>query len=64
MLICMNRINKWFHDKLHWGFLLKSEGIPFRVGGDSFQPTYQCRFCDFALCQDSQGNWFHLSSKI
>lgn len=53
----MERIKKWFHDKLHWGY---PRG--FQTGGDSFQPTYTCRFCKGNLAQDSQGNWFHLSN--
>lgn len=33
----------------------------FQNGGDRFQPTYACRFCENELTMDSQGNWFHLS---
>ena len=51
----MRRIKKFFHDFLGWGFPEK------RVGGDTFQPTYSCEFCDKELAQDSTGAWFHLS---
>jgi len=50
----LNRIQKFFHDNLGQGFVEK------RVGGDNFQPTYKCKFCDNVLAQDSQGNYFHL----
>lgn len=50
----MNKIRKWLHNFLGWGYPVK------RIGGDSFQPTFSCRFCDKEICQDSQGNWFHL----
>lgn len=51
----MNKIKKFLHDKLDWGF------PALKVSGDPFQPTYACRFCSDRLAQDSQGNWFHLN---
>jgi hypothetical protein len=53
----MNKIKQWLHDKLEWGFPQSNHPI----GGDGFQPTYECRFCSKELAQDSQGNYFHLS---
>ena len=50
----MNKIKKWFHDKLGWGFPIKL------IGGDGFQQNYSCQFCEGELTQDSHGNWFHL----
>jgi hypothetical protein len=56
-----NRIQKWLHDKLKWGFRKRLEGFTFnQTVSDSFQPLYECKFCDKELAQDSQGNWFHL----
>lgn len=55
-------IQKWLHDKLGWGFRMRKEGLSFRTSGDGFQSTYMCKFCDGDLTQDSQGNWFHLST--
>lgn len=51
------RIKKWLHDKLGWGF---SGGVS---GGDSFQPTYHCRFCSRTLLRDSNGDLFHSTNK-
>ena len=51
------KIKKFIHDKLGWGFPNK------RVGGDGFQQNYSCRFCDKEITQDSTGAWFHLTSK-
>jgi len=60
----MNTIRKWLHKRLGWGFPAKGwRGQLVLVGGDSFQPTYLCRFCDKELAQDSTGAYFHLSSK-
>lgn len=53
----MERIKKFLHDKLFWGF-------PDKVKSkDSFQSTYSCRFCKNDLAQDSAFNWFHLTDK-
>lgn len=51
----MRFIKRWLHDVLQWGFPKKISG------GDSFQPTYTCEFCDYKLAQDSTGAYFHLS---
>lgn len=51
------RIKKFLHDKLGWGYVCLG-----KCGGDNFQPTYKCRFCDKDLAQDSTGAWFHLSN--
>ena len=51
----IQKIQKFLHDKLGWGFPNKS------ISGDGYQPTYSCRFCDEEIAKDSQGNWFHLS---
>ena len=51
----MNKIKKFLHDKLGWGFPNKM------VGGDSFQQNYSCRFCKGEITKDSTGAWFHLS---
>ena len=51
----MDKIRKWLHDKLKWGY------PAYRIGGTKFQTLYACRFCNKDLTQDSQGNWFHLS---
>lgn len=53
-----NKIRKWLHDKLGWGYPVKL------VGGDSFQQNYSCLFCNYNITQDSTGAWFHLSSKV
>lgn len=53
----MYKIKKLFHNYLHWGFPAEKRG------GDGFQPVYECEFCQQDICQDSQGNWFHLFSK-
>ncbi len=47
-------MQKFLHNILGWGYPTKL------VGGDNFQPTYSCKFCDDELALDSQGNWFHL----
>ena len=47
------RIKKFLHDKLDWGFPNESRGFD----GCSFTST--CRLCGGRLLQDSQGNWFH-----
>lgn len=57
----MKIIKRFVHNLLGWGFPKENQG---RIGGDDFQPTYQCQFCDYILAQDSTGSWFHLSSKI
>lgn len=51
------KTKKWLHDKIGWGFPQS------RTGGDFYQPTYSCRFCDKELAQDSNLDWFHLSDK-
>lgn len=51
----MNKIKRFFHNILGWGFPKE------KVGGDGFQTNYSCQFCDYKITQDSQGNWFHLS---
>lgn len=39
------------------------QGFPtYIAGGDSFQPTWGCRYCVRLLAKDSQGNWFHLTN--
>ena len=54
----MNKIQKWFHDVLGWGY-------PTTIKeADSFQSTYHCKYCDGKLAQDSQGNWFHLTNGV
>lgn len=55
----LNKIQKLTHDILHWGY---PDG--YQAGGDSFQPTQFCRFCDHEVAQDSTGAWFHLSKKL
>lgn len=52
------KIQKLLHDWLGWGF-----PTGYQSGGDDFQPTQFCKFCDYRLAQDSNGDWFHLSSK-
>ena len=52
----MEKIRKFLHDYLGWGYPLN------RIGGDEFQPTYSCRYCKDEICQDSQLNWFHLKT--
>lgn len=47
-------LRRWSHGVLGWGY----PGI--RIGGDWFQPTYSCRYCNKSIAKDSQGNWFHL----
>lgn len=49
-------IQKWLHDKLGRGYPSKH-----RVGGNNYQPVFECRLCAGELAQDSQGNWFHLN---
>ena len=50
----MNKIKKFTHDFLDWGFPKKF------ISGDGFQQNYSCHFCDGEITRDSQGNWFHL----
>lgn len=57
----METIKRWLHDNLKWGYISKPSGYKV-TGGDSFQPTYTCRFCGGDLAEDSQGNLFHLST--
>ena len=52
------KIQKLLHDWLGWGF-----PTGYQLGGYGFQPTQFCKFCDYHLAQDSNGDWFHLSSK-
>jgi len=47
---------KWRHDQLGWGYPIA------HTGGDDFQPIYRCEFCHLNLAQDSNGDYFHLSS--
>lgn len=59
----MEKIKKWLHDKLGWGF----RGKYINTSHDDIvglYMIYKCRFCDKALEKDSQGNWFHLSTLI
>ncbi len=51
----MNRIRRWLHDKLGWGY-----PDYLSDAGSYVMPTYECRYCDYAVTMDSQGNWFHL----
>lgn len=51
----INKIQKWLHDKLGWGY---PTGILER---NPIQDVSGCRFCQGRLTQDSQGNWFHLT---
>jgi len=51
-------IKKILHDWLDYGYPTTREG------GDHFVSTYNCRFCDRAVTQDSQGNWFHLTRTV
>lgn len=53
----MNKIKKFLHNFLFWGFPDKF------IDGDSFQQNYSCQFCDLDVTKDSQGNWFHLIAK-
>ena len=54
------KIQKWFHDTppFYWAFPISER----QIGGDGFQPTYLCKYCDFEITQDSTGAWFHLSN--
>lgn len=51
-------MKKFLHNALGWGYPVE------KVGGDSFQPTYSCQFCDHEITKDSTGAWFHLSAKV
>lgn len=51
----MNRIQKWLHDKLGWAFLFPTTESDFN------KRIHLCKFCDWRIEKDSQGNWFHLS---
>jgi hypothetical protein len=48
---------RFFHDFLGWGYPngLKNKDIDL-----GFQDTYNCKFCDEEITQDSTGAWFHL----
>jgi hypothetical protein len=50
----IDKTQKYLHDLFDWGYPEK------RVGGDEFQPTYSCKFCDKEVIKDSTGSWFHL----
>ena len=52
----IQKIKKFFHDKLGWGFPIKN------VWSGKFQSTCSCEFCNNELTQDSTGAWFHLSN--
>lgn len=52
----MNKIKKFLHDVLRWGF---PNGIRDK-DQYGFQDTYNCKFCNGPLAQDSTGAWFHL----
>ena len=49
----MERIRRWLHDYLGWGY------PGDRWGFDGCSMTAKCRMCDKGLLLDSQGNWFH-----
>jgi hypothetical protein len=49
---------KFFHDLLDWGY---PNGLRDKDTCLGFQDTYNCRFCDSSITQDSTGAWFHLS---
>lgn len=52
----MDIIKRFLCKYLDWGFptgKMKSY--------DAFQSTYECRFCDRPITQDSTGAWFHLT---
>lgn len=51
-------MRKFLHNVLGYGYPTT------RSGGDNFQPTYGCKLCEYELAQDSQGGWFHLSTKV
>jgi hypothetical protein len=48
---------KFFHNVLGWGY------PAYPLENDPFQPTMACKYCDMTLAQDSNGDWFHLTSK-
>ena len=54
--VFIENIRRKLHDILRWGYPTE------RAGGDTFQPTYGCKFCDGELAQDSTGAWFHLTA--
>lgn len=48
---------KWKHDNVDYGY---PTGLREK-DEYGFQDTYNCRFCDKSITQDSTGAWFHLS---
>lgn len=57
----MERVKKFFHDS--WPFYWAFPSETAKNMGDYFQPCIKCRFCDYNTTQDSNGDWFHLSTK-
>ena len=53
----MDKIKKFFHDFLGWGF---PDGLKEK-DEYGFQDTYKCKYCKGDITIDSTGAWFHLS---
>ncbi len=51
----LKKIQKLLHDFLGWGYPYGMKNL------DSFQSSYNCKYCSKSICQDSQSNWFHLN---
>ena len=49
----MEKIKKLLHNKLKWGFAYNRDF-------DGFQWTAKCKYCEERLCQDSNGDYFHM----
>lgn len=51
----MNKVKKWLHDKLGWGFF---------NGKVDYNGSLGCSYCDRCITTDSTGALFHLSTKF
>jgi hypothetical protein len=53
----VEKIKLWQHDHLDYAY-------PYDKNFDGFQFDAKCRYCDYVALQDSNGDWFHGSTKL